>query len=110
MTVRSSCPYCAQTNTRKDGFGYCKVYACFKASGKKRVLERLLKRAHNIFFLPESSQLGIRSYVTNTYSPRTREANDILHEANWELGFVPLELLDAIPMQHREKWDKNIRW
>jgi hypothetical protein len=73
-------------------------------------LDALLKRAGNIYFLPKNAVLGIRSYVTNNYNPRDREGNNIMWEAQRTFGFVPLEILDAVPSQHQKKWDRNIRW
>lgn len=107
----NSCPYCAQTDTRKDEMGYCKKYWCFQRSGKYDILQKLLDRAHKIYFLPKSKHLEIRSYVTNTYSPRDREANNILWDAKRAFdGIIPFELIKAIPSEHQKKWDRNIRW
>lgn len=106
----AGCKYCAQSNTRLDELGYCKKYNCLERSGKKPVLDNLIDRAHKIYTLPKYKQLEIRSYVSNGYSPRDREANDILYECNEEFGFVPLSLLNAIPNEHMKKWDRDIRW
>ena len=104
------CKYCGSTVTRLDGFGYCKKYACFDRSGYAKVLSDLKTRAGDLYFMSKSAQLGITSYVTNSYNPRTREANNIMIEAQETFGFVPLELIDKIPMENRGQWDKNIRW
>ena len=105
------CPYCAQTRTKKDGYGYCKIYDCFGISGKKNKLNQFIKRASDLYDISEQSKpLSIRSYVSNYYNPRTRAANDLIYDVQKEFGFVPFELYDKIPMKNREKWDKNIRW
>ena len=104
------CLYCAQTQTRLDEFGYCKKYDCFEKSGKKQILKDLIKRVGNIYRLPKSSTLGIRSYVTNYYNPRDREVNDIIYVAQKEFGLVPEELLKTIPAENMKKWDRNIKW
>ena len=104
------CKWCGSTVTRLDEYGYCKKYWCFGRAGKDKVLEALKKRISDLYFLPKSAQLGITSYVTNNYNPRTREANNILMDAQKEFGFVPLEIIDKIPMENRGQWDKNIKW
>jgi hypothetical protein len=105
------CKYCAQTDTKLDEFGYCKKYDCLSRSGKKAKLENLIERARNILFIPnEYVPLGIKSWVTNCYHVRTRKANNIMYDAAKEFGFVPLQVLERIPMANREKWDKNIKW
>lgn len=104
------CKYCGSTVTYLDSFGYCRKYACFVRAGKDKILKHLQNRAGNLILLPKYKQLGITSFVTNGYNPRTREANDIMREAQEEFGFVPMDLLDRIPIENREQWDKNIRW
>ena len=105
------CLYCAQTSTELDEFGYCKKYDCLGRSGKRGVLENLMREAGDLYSVSNShKQLGIRSYVTNSYNPRTRKANEIARKAQTEFGFVPMQLLERIPIENRDKWDKNIRW
>ncbi len=104
------CKYCGSTITRLDKFGYCIKYYCFGRAGKKEALDDLIKRAGNLWQLPESGQLGILSYVTNNFNPRTREANNIMYDAKQEFGFVPGEVCERIPMENRGQWDKNIEW
>jgi len=41
--MMKSCPYCAQTETRKDKYGYCKKHSCFYVSGTKDKLDDLKK-------------------------------------------------------------------
>ena len=107
--MRKSCPYCAQTHTHKDQFGYCRVYSCFYKSGKKGIFDRLKKEASDIYFMPNTyGQIG--RVVTNLYSHRSRKASDIFHKAQREFGFLPLEIYESVPMKNREKWDKNIMW
>ena len=53
------CPYCAQGNTHKDKYGYCRVYNCFDVSGYKdklkvwveqlKVARRLPEKTRNMF-------------------------------------------------------------
>lgn len=77
----------------------------------KNKLEFLMQRASDLLFISESSRpLGIVSYVSNYYNPRTRAANDIMYDAKKIFGFVPTKLLERIPINNRERWDKNIRW
>lgn len=105
------CQYCASTVTKLDKFGYCVAYDCLERSGKREKLNDLVKRASDLIFVSKSHvSLNIRSCVTNTYSPRTRKANQIVTDAIREFGYVPNEVLEKIPMENREKWDKNIRW
>lgn len=105
------CKYCAQDDTKLDEFGYCTEYDCLERSGKRKILESLIKRAKDILFMPNDYvPLGIRSYVTNYYYVRTRKANDIMYEAEKEFGFVPLKVISAIPEANRGRWDKNIKW
>jgi len=105
------CQYCAQTETKLDGFGYCIEYDCFERSGKKKKLEVFVKQASDIWLMPNRYvPLGITSYVTNYYYERTRKANNIMHEAKREFGYVPFEIIKAIPEANRGRWDKNIKW
>ena len=108
------CPYCAQTETKKDKHGYCKEYSCFSRSGIKdkesAKLGDLIKRAQNLILIPKHSCGQIGMVVTNHYNKRTREANNIMIDAKREWGYVPAELLMWIPEENRRQWDKNIRW
>jgi hypothetical protein len=104
------CKYCASTVTRLDSFGYCKKYACFDRSGQKEKLEALIKRAGDIYTMPDTwGQIG--RVVSNPYSHRHRKTDDIKWDAKREFGFIPLEVLNRIPLKYQDsKWDKNIRW
>jgi hypothetical protein len=104
-----SCQYCAQTNTRLDAFGYCKRYNCFEHSGKNKVLQNIKLGIRSIAFSPDV-QCNAGRIVTNTYSANHRKIDDLKHRAILEFGFMPLELLSAIPSKFAGKWDKNIRW
>jgi len=103
------CLYCAQTTTKKDSFGYCKRYKCFERSGKNIIFQKLIKSASDICTMPNTYG-QISGPVTNSYKHRTRKANEIFHEAQREFGFLPLEILEAVPLENRKRWDKNIRW
>lgn len=105
------CQYCGQTATKLDEFGYCVRYSCFSVSGRKAKLESLVTRARNLLFVSDSYRpLSIKSWVSNGFSERTREANHIIFDTQKEFGFVPRQVLDLIPMKNRQKWDKDIRW
>lgn len=108
--AKKSCPYCAQTDTKKDGYGYCLKYSCLSLSGTRDKIDGLTKRARAIYTMPDTyGQVG--RVVSNPYSHRHRKADDIKCEAKKEFGHVPLEILDAIPFKYRTtNWDKNIRW
>ena len=109
--MNNSCLYCAQMYTKKDAFGYCKVYNCFDRSGKKVILDNLVKEAFNLIFISNDFiQLSIMSHVSNFYNKKTRAANDIMYKAKKEFGFIPSEVLKNIDMKNRQAWDKNIRW
>lgn len=103
------CPYCAQAETVKDGFGYCLHHDCFGQSGLRSQLVALMNRASNLIFLPTSGgQVG--SVVTNPYSPRNRRANDIMWDATKLFGHVPYDVLKFIDPIDRLPWDRNVRW
>lgn len=103
------CPYCAQTDTKKDSFGYCKQYNCFGISGMRDELNHLIRRAGDIWTMPDTYG-QVSGPITNCYSHRTRKANDIMRDATNIFGFVPFELINRIPEKNRGRWDKNIRW
>jgi len=105
----TECPYCAQTETRKDRFGYCKKYGCFARSGMQAELDYLIKQARSIWTMPDTYG-QVSGPVTNLYSHRTRKANDIMWDATKIFGFVPLDVVNCIPEKNRGKWDKNVRW
>lgn len=108
-SMKTNCLYCAQTDTKKDGYGYCKKYDCFTRSGMKQKLENLVSEAKEIWFMPDTyGQVG--TVVSNSYSHRTRKANEIMNKAKNVFGFVPMEVAQAIPEKNRGQWDKNIRW
>ena len=54
------CKYCAQSGTHKDDFGFCKKYNCFEVSGKKQILEDLLKKKQDV-------QLTYPTYKRNQF-------------------------------------------
>ena len=105
------CKYCASYTTKLDTFGYCIKYDCFGRSGKRQLLNDFVNRANRIWTMPDRYvPLGITSHVTNYYYERTRKANDIMNDAKREFGFVPSDVIRAIPEKNRGQWDKNIRW
>lgn len=103
------CEYCASTVTRLDHFGYCVKYDCLSRSGKRDKLNNLIKRASDIYTMPDTTG-QVSGPVSNFYSHRTRKANNIIYDAQREFGFVPMEVYERIPMKNRGRWDKNIRW
>ena len=104
------CKYCASDSTQLDKFGFCKKYSCLERSGKADVLRNLIKKASDIYLMPDTyGQIGM--VVTNPYSHRHREADRIKSLAVKEFGFVPPEVMESIPMKYRkDNWDKSIRW
>jgi hypothetical protein len=88
--MSKSCPYCAQTNTRKDQYGYCKKYSCFYVSGNKEKYENLKKEMRETIFLPKMK----RNMFDGCYYPkRANEQAWIMKKIQNLLGFVPLEAL-----------------
>jgi len=85
-----SCPYCAQTNTIKDKYGYCKKYNCFEVSGTKTKLENLKKEFAKAKELPTSKQ---NQFDGSYYNPRQDEIKWILKKITSLTGYVPLEIL-----------------
>ena len=107
--MNNSCQYCGQGNTHLDKLGYCKKYNCFGISGKRDILNQFIKKASDTYTMPDTyGQVG--TVVSNLYSNRTRYANGVMRDAEREFGYLPMEVLDRIPIMHRGKWDKNIRW
>lgn len=86
----NSCPYCAQSNTRKDEFGYCKKYACFSVSGTKQKFEDLRKQIGNTIFLPTYRR---NMFDNSAYNPREEKKSHLIMEIQNLLGFVPLSVL-----------------
>jgi hypothetical protein len=86
--MNNSCPYCAQTNTRKDNFGYCKKYNCFDVSGTKTKLEELKCLMSKARKLPTYK----RNVFDNThYNPREVELRELRRRIVQLLGFLPME-------------------
>lgn len=102
------CPYCAQTETKKDGHGYCKKHDCLGRSGLRAKLEDLCRRAGNLILITGWGQVG--RVVSNPYSKRNRAANDLMYEAKKLFGYVPSELLAGIDSKDQLPWDRNVRW
>jgi hypothetical protein len=75
----------------------------------KAQLDRLIERAKEIWIMPDAYG-QVSGPVTNTYSKRTRKANDIMWDATKIFGFVPTEVSNEIPEKNRGRWDKNVRW
>jgi len=105
----NSCQYCANSDTKLDHFGYCIKYGCLETSGKKEILDRMVKQASALWFGDSSGQVS--GPVSNFYSKNHRKADDLKYDAYKEFGFIPYEIFDKMPEKYRhEKWDKNIRW
>ena len=85
------CPYCAQTDTRKDRFGFCKKHDCFRASGKEEMLDKLKKEMWDARTLPTNKR---NMFDGSYYNPRADQVRWITERTARELGFVPPELLD----------------
>ena len=86
----NSCPYCAQTDTQKDKFGYCKKHSCFEVSGTKKQLEDLKKELSDTILLPKYK----RNFLDGTvYNPQKEKRAHVLNQIQKLIGFVPLEVL-----------------
>lgn len=88
--MNNSCPYCAQTDTKKDQFGYCKKHNCFEVSGTKAKYEDLNKKLSNTFFLPKSKR---NMFDGNYYNPQKEEREYLLKQIVQLLGVAPIESL-----------------
>ena len=85
-----SCPYCAQTDTRKDQYGYCKKYNCIEVSGVKKRIEFY----KNELIDADSLSTYRRNSFNNThYNPRQEKKDYIIKQMSRELGFVPIDCL-----------------
>lgn len=85
-----ACPYCAQTETIKDQFGYCKKYQCFRISGKSLELELILKQLNTLYLIPTYKR---NMFDGTVYNPRKEKKSQLLHEVQKSIGFVPLSFL-----------------
>jgi hypothetical protein len=85
-----SCPYCAQTETRKDKYGYCKKHSCFYVSGTKDKLDDLKKQLSDTIFLPTYKR---NMFDNQPYNPRQEKKSFIYKKIQELLGFIPLEIL-----------------
>jgi len=65
-----SCPYCAQTDTYKDQYGYCKKYRCFEVSGTKEKLNSMEKQLSDTIFLPNYKR---NQFDGTYYNPQKEE-------------------------------------
>lgn len=88
--MSKSCPYCAQTDTRKDAYGYCKKHSCFYVSGNKEKLEQLRSKLGDRFFKPKYRRNMFDGAV---YNPQREHVANIHREVQKLLGFVPLDFL-----------------
>ena len=84
------CPYCAQFNTHKDQFGYCKKYNCFYVSGVNKIYENLKYQYYNLIFISKCKR---NQFDGNYYNPREDERKHILNKVQKLLGFIPLDFL-----------------
>ena len=84
------CPYCAQTDTRKDRYGYCKKFQCFTISGKALELELLQKQLNSLYLIPKYKR---NAFDGTAYYPRKEEKARLLHAVQKSIGFVPLNFL-----------------
>ena len=86
----SYCPYCAQGNTHKDPYGYCRVYSCFEVSGHKEKFLALKQEYQDSKLLPTLK----RNMFDHEYKPYRRvEQEWIIKKITNLMGFVPLEVL-----------------
>ena len=88
---KKCCPYCAQTDTRKDEYGYCKKYDCFEVSGDKKKLDDLKSQLSGTILMPTYK---LNQFDNTPYNPRKEERSWLLKQVETLLGFVPLNLLD----------------
>jgi hypothetical protein len=88
-----SCPYCAQTNTKKDEFGYCKKYSCFEVSGDKKAYECLKDKLRDTIFI---SSYRRNQFDGSPYNPREEAKSWITLKIQELLGFVPMEVFGIV--------------
>lgn len=81
------CLYCAQANTRKNEYGYCKRYNCFEVSGDKSKFEKLQGELREARSLPTYKR---NQFDGSVYNPRKIEERWVLLKIQKLLGFVPL--------------------
>lgn len=94
--MSKSCPYCAQTNTQKDSFGYCKIHNCFSVSGTKAKYEKLKSDLAKARTLPTNVR---NRFDGGYYNPREIEVEWISKKIVELLGFFPMECTDGF-VQH----------
>lgn len=109
MTTKP-CPYCAQTDTKKDRFGYCFFTFCFDRSGLRSKLDPLVRRAKDLILIPRNQSKQVSGPVSNFYNVRNRTANRIMQDSVVTFGFVPAEVLTWISEKDQLPWDRGIRW
>jgi hypothetical protein len=83
-----SCPYCAQTDTKKDSFGYCSKYHCFEQSKDKTKYEDLKSELRNAQQLPTSKR---NFFDGSYYNPREEETHILFKKIVSIFGFLPIE-------------------
>jgi len=89
----ATCPYCGQSNTKKDEFGYCVKYNCLEVSLVKEKYSKLLKQLTDAWSLPTYK----RNYFDGSvYNPRQEKYNEIISKIYQLLGFVPLTVFDKL--------------
>lgn len=86
----NSCPYCAQTQTHKDEYGYCKKHNCFEVSGNKNKYLELKKELSNLIFIPKCKR---NSLDGTYYNPREIERQWIFKKITDLFGYIPLDCL-----------------
>jgi len=105
------CKYCGQSKTKLDNHGYCRKYNCIERSGMKAKLEHFVKEISKVYYIPDTYG-NVGRVVSNPYSHRHRFIDNVINDAKIAFGgFVPLEILQKVPMKYKGKsWDANIRW
>lgn len=104
--MSTSCLYCAQTNTHKDEFGYCKRYNCFEVSGNKKKYEQLKNEISDSYKVNNYA----RNFLDGThYNPRLQYIDTRIQAIQkFTNGIVPLEIIDL--RESRKIWRTRTVW
>lgn len=68
------CPYCAQTNTRKDEYGFCIRYGC-----QNRLKEEKIQQKINLFNSHPVVKTVEKTIITKTYHYGKLVGTEITH-------------------------------
>lgn len=84
------CPYCAQSDTKKDPYGYCKKYNCFIISSTKDKLDSYILDLRKANDLPKYKR---NQFDGIPWNPRQVEISWVYKKIQALIGFVPLDAI-----------------